>query len=133
MLRLFRVLYTVSAWTFVVGLLLQVFLIGEYLFSDPSAIGAHRAFGWVLHLWPLVILLFAALSRAGRRHWLWALALAVVIFITPILPGLRESAPVIAAFHPVFAVTGLVLAVIVAWNSVAAWRLGDARAPIAGA
>jgi hypothetical protein len=131
MLRAFRVLYAVSAWLFVVGLLLQVFLIGEYLFSDENAIAAHRSLGWILHLSPLVILLFAALSRAGRRHWLWALALAVVIFIAPILPGMRESAPVIAALHPVFAVGGFAIAVVVAWNSVAAWRLGSDPAPAA--
>lgn len=125
MLRAFRILYAASAWTYVVGLLIQVLLIGEYLFSDPSAIGLHRSFGYVLHLWPLFILLFAVLSRAGRRHWLWALALAIVIFIAPLLPSLRGSAPVLAALHPVFAVVGVVLAAVVAWNSLAAWRLGS--------
>ena len=72
MLRAFRVLYAVSAWAFLIGLLGQVLLIGMYLFSDPSAVAAHRDLGWILHLWPLLVLLFAALSRAGRRHWLWA-------------------------------------------------------------
>ncbi len=126
MLRASRIVYVLLAWAFLLGLLVQVFLIGLYLFSNPSALAEHRSFGWVLHLSPLLVLLFAALARAGRRHWLWALGLAVFVFITPILPGLRSSAPVVAALHPVFAVADVVLAAVVAWNSVQAWRLGDA-------
>jgi hypothetical protein len=129
MLRPFRILYAITAWAFLVGLLGQVLLIGMYLFSDPSAVAAHRELGWILHLSPLLVLLFAALSRAGRRHWLWALALAIVVFIVPLLPGLRGSVPVAAAFHPVLAVTAAILAAVVAWNSLAALRMGDAPAP----
>ena len=134
MLRPFRVLYAVTAWAFLIGLLGQVFLIGLYLFSDPSAVATHRELGWILHLSPLLVLLFAALSRVGKRHWQWALALALVVLVVPILPGLRGSVPVVAALHPVLAVIAVVVAAVVARNSLAALRMGDApaQAPVSG-
>ena len=126
MTRGFRVAYAVVAWAFLIGLVVQVFLIGLYLFSDPAALSAHMSFGWILHLAPLVILLFAFLARAGTRQWQWALALAIVIFITPLLATLRDSMPILAALHPVGAVSGAILAAVVAWNSLAALRMADA-------
>ena len=130
MLRAFRIVYAVTAWAFLIGLLGQVFLIGLYLFSHPSALdanalAAHRSLGWILHLSPLLVLLFAYLSRAGREHWQWALGLAVVVLIVPILATLHETAPVAAALHPVGAVIAVVLAAVVAWNSLRALRLGS--------
>ena len=117
MTRASRLLYAVLAWAFLVGLVVQVFAIGLALFSDPATIEVHRTLGWILHLAPLLILLFAYLARAGRSHWQWALALTVVVFVTPILPGLRTQMPAVAAFHPVFAVASFALAAVVAWNA----------------
>ncbi len=126
MLRAFRVLYIVSAWLFLFGLLYQVFLIGlDVVSHQAGALDAHMSLGWILHLSPLLVLLFAALARAGRRHWQWALALAVVVLIVPLLPGLATTSPLIGALHPVLAVVAVVLAAIVAWNSVDVWRMGS--------
>lgn len=121
--KAFRVLYALTAWLFLAGLVVQIFLIGVYLFSDWSALETHRSLGWVLHLSPLVVLLFAFLARAGRRHWLWALALTAVVLVVPFLPGLQNSQPMLAALHPLGAVVGFVLACVVAWNSYVALRL----------
>lgn len=102
MVRASRIAYVVLAWAFVVGMVAQVFLIGLGLLSrEPSGTTLHRDFGWLLHLIPLLVLLFAALSRADRRHWQWALGLAVVVFLVPIFAILRDSTPVLAALHPV--------------------------------
>jgi Family of unknown function (DUF6220) len=125
----FRVLYALTAWLFLAGLVIQIFLIGVYLFSDRSALSAHQGLGWVLHLAPLVVLLFAFLARAGRRHWLWALALTVVVLIVPILAAIKDSVPVAAALHPLAAVVAFALACVVAWNSYAALRLPDETTP----
>lgn len=122
MVRASRLLYLVLAWLFLAGMVLQVFLIGLGLFGDPAYRGAHAVFGWLLHLAPLVVLLFAALSRAGRRHWQWALALALVVFLVPIFVSLRGTSPVLAALHPVSAVLAFAIAVVVAFNSLRAWR-----------
>jgi hypothetical protein len=123
MVRASRLVYAILAWAFVVGMVGQVFLIGLGLLGrDPSGISLHRDFGWMLHLAPLLILLFAALSRAGRRHWLWALALAVAVFLIPIFAILRDSTPFLAALHPVAAVIAFPLALVVAMNSLRALR-----------
>ena len=125
MVRAARIAYLVLSWAFVAGLLVQVFLIGMGIFGEPRMRDLHVGLGWVLHLVPLVILAAAYLARAGSRHWQWALALAVVIFIAPILATMRSSA-VIAGLHPVAAVAGFALAVVVAVNAWRAYRAGEA-------
>jgi hypothetical protein len=123
MIRAVRIAYAVTAWIFVVGLLAQVFLIGLGLLGgSASGLDLHRNFGWILHLFPLLILLFAALSRAGKRHWQWALLLAVIVFLVPIFAILRDSLPVAAALHPVAAVIAFPISLVVALNSLQALR-----------
>lgn len=128
MVRAFRLLYLVLAWLFLAGLVYQVFLIGLGLFGNPANRGAHATFGWILHLAPLLVLLFAALSRAGSRHWQWALALAIVVFLVPIFATMRTS-PTLAALHPVSAVVAFTIAVVVALNAWRAWRAWGAPLP----
>jgi hypothetical protein len=125
MTRAARYAYLVLAWLVVLGILLQVLFIGLGLFAGSENIETHRAFGWIVHLLPIPLVLAAALSRAGRRHWVWALALAAVVFVVPIL-ALMSDAPTIAALHPVGAVVAFWLAVVVAQNSWAAVRRADA-------
>lgn len=122
MTRAARYAYAVLAWLFVVGLVVQVFFIGLGLFAGADGIELHRNLGWILHLAPLLIFAAAAVSRAGQRHWLTALALAVVVFIVPILVTMRDGSPVIAALHPVGAVLAFWLTIVVAQNSLAAFR-----------
>lgn len=92
-----RYAYVGLAWPFIAGVVLQVFFIGLGLFADSESLALHVNFGWILHMIPVFILLAAALSGAGGSHWKWALALAAVIFIVPILALLRADAPVVAA------------------------------------
>lgn len=122
MTRAARYAYALTAWLFVVGVVVQVFFIGLGLFVGNDGIELHRNVGWILHLFPLLILAAAAVSRAGRRHWTTALLLAVLVFIVPILVTLRDGSPVIAALHPVGAVLAFWLAIVVAQNSIAAFR-----------
>lgn len=122
MVRASRLLYLVLAWLFLAGLVFQVFLIGLGLFGDPANRATHATFGWILHLSPLLVLPFAVLSRAGREHWLWALALAVVVFLVPIFATMRSSSAVLAALHPVSALLAFAIAAVVAYNSWRAWR-----------
>ena len=112
-----RLAYAALAWLFVVGILVQVFFIGLTLFVDENNVELHRNLGWILHLWPVLILIAAAVGRVGRSQILTALALAIVTFIVPILATLRESSPVIAALHPVGAILVFALAILVAWNA----------------
>lgn len=109
-----RYAYMVLAWAFVAGVVLQVFFIGVGLFADAAATGLHVEFGWWLHLGPILILIAAAVARAGRRALIQAAALAVIVFIVPLLPGLRGELPFIAALHPVLALLAFGAAVGVA-------------------
>lgn len=106
--------FVALAWAFVAGLVLQVFFIGLGLFAGSRNTDLHVTFGWILHLWPILILAAAALARAGRTRILQATALAVTVFIVPILVTLRADSPVVAAFHPVGALLAFWLAIVVA-------------------
>lgn len=117
MTRASRYVYLALAWAFLALLVVQVFFAGLGFFVDRGNFGLHVNLGWILHLLPLLLLAAAALSRAGRRHWQWALALAVVVFIVPILATLRGDLPLAAAFHPVGALLAFWLALVVARNS----------------
>jgi hypothetical protein len=119
MTRVGRYAFFVLAWAFVVGLLAQVFFIGLALFADEGAVQLHVDFGWILHLAPILVLIAAALGRTGRGTIGLAAALAVVVFIVPLLPSTRGGTPVVAALHPVLAIIAFALAIVVAWRATA--------------
>ena len=125
MTRAVRYAYLVLAWAFLVGICLQVFYAGLGIFAGSSNFATHVDFGYLLHLPPILILLAAVLSRAGSRHWRWALGLVVAIFAVPSFVYLRDSTPALAALHPVAAVVASWVAVRVALNSLAALRQPD--------
>jgi uncharacterized protein DUF6220 len=122
-----RYAYMVLAWAFVVGVLVQVFFIGLGLFGDPASVKLHVEFGWILHLAPILIVIAAVVARAGRRRILQAVGLAAIIFVVPILPSLRDSAPVVAALHPVLAVLAFGAAVGVGIAATRFVRVGRAE------
>ena len=123
MARASRYIYVVTAWAVVVGLVAQVLLIGmglPLLGNSPSSIDTHKGLGWLVHLTPILVIPFAYLARAGSRHWQWAAASAVVVFLIPIFLVAGAGSPILKAMHPVSAFIGFVLAVVVAVNSVRA-------------
>ena len=133
MVRGARLVYAGLAWAFVLGMLVQVFVIGLALFGDPSYRALHRDIGYVLSLVPILILVVAAVARAGRRRLLWTLGLAIVVFVFPIFPLLRETVPAVAALHPVGAVIGFWMAIVVARGASAALGETDAADAPGGA
>ena len=138
MVRGARYAFVALAWAFVAGVVLQVFFIGLGLFAGSENLELHVTFGWILHLFPILILVAAALARAGRTRILQATALAVTVFIVPILAILRADTPVLAAFHPVGALLAFWLAIVVARGATSLLRVPDSEgsatavAPIGG-
>ena len=122
MTQVARYVFAGLAWLFLVGVVVQVFFIGLGLFAGSENLESHVTLGWILHLIPVVILIAAALARPGRRTLLLAAALAVTVFIVPILATLRDSSEVVAALHPVAALLAFYLAILVAVASLAALR-----------
>jgi hypothetical protein len=128
MVRAARYAYVALAWAFVAGIVVQVFFIGLALFVKPQSFDLHVNFGWLLHLGPLPVLLAAALARAGRTRILQATALTVTIFFVPILAAVRADLPFLAAFHPVGALLGFWLAIVVARGATSLARTTNAEA-----
>ncbi len=119
MIRVARLAYLVLSAAFLVGMVAQVFLAGMFNFGESSYRSLHQVLGYTLHFVPVLVLIAAYLSRAGKRHWQWAAALAVVTLIFPLLPAMSGGNAIISALHPVGAVVAFGLAGVVAYN---AWR-----------
>ena len=124
-----RYAYAFLAWAFLGLLVVQVFIAGLGMFAGAENFRTHVDLGWMLHLAPILVLLAAALSRAGRLHWVWALALTVVVFVVPLFVLFRADMPVVAALHPVSALLAFGLAAMVARNSLLALRAPRAASP----
>lgn len=122
-----RYVYAAMVWAYVVGILVQVFLIGIALFGAAHDFEPHIGLGWLLHLVPILLLIVAALARVGARLLWWSAALLVVQFIQPILATLRDDQPVVAAFHPVLALVIFWLAFTIGLK---AWHLAREPAPV---
>lgn len=131
MVRGARYAFLVLAWAFLAGVVLQVFFIGLGLFAGSENAELHVTFGWILHLFPILILIAAALARAGRTRILHATALAVTVFIVPILATVGADAPVVAALHPVGALLAFWLAIVVARGATSLVSASDADTPAA--
>ena len=131
MVRGARYAFLALAWAFVAGVVLQVFFIGLGLFAGSENLELHVTLGWILHLFPILILIAAALARAGRTRILQATALAVTVFIVPLLAAYRADSTLVAAFHPVGALLAFWLAIVVARGATSLVRASDAVAPAA--
>jgi len=121
------------AWLFLAGIVIQTFYAGLALFSPGEGFETHVGLGWALHLAPILVLIAGALGRVGRNALLWTAALVATVLVQPFLPGLRESAPILAALHPVNALLIFWLALVVARRSLALRRAEAAPVPAAPA
>lgn len=106
-----RRVYLWSAWLFIASVVVQVFLIGLYLFANAD-LELHGNFGLVPFALSIAVLAAAFAARLPRRSKLWAGALFVATFVQMALPSLKESLPVVAALHPVNALLMFWLAVM---------------------
>jgi uncharacterized membrane protein len=113
-MRVARYSYVALAWAFVGAIALQVLLIGLGLFANSEFRTLHVNVGWILHVVPLVVVVASAAAGAGRRRILLATAMALLIWLVPILAAVRSSAPILGAFHPLAAMVAFSLAIVVA-------------------
>ena len=99
-MNLRRLAFAVACWSFVLAVVIQVFLAGAGLFKLTD-FTPHGYLGWYLALVPVVLVTLAVVAQVDRRTLLLSMALVVVTGIQPELAAGRRENPVVAAFHPV--------------------------------
>lgn len=105
-------LYLWSARLFLASVVVQVFLIGLYLFAGGN-LDWHRFFAAVPTILSLVVLVAAFGARLPTYSKRWSGALFVATFIQGGLPSLKGIVPLVAALHPVNALLMLWLGIVV--------------------
>jgi hypothetical protein len=122
-----RKVLAVLAWVYLAAVVVQIFLAGLGLPQlGGGGMGAHVDFGYTaVHMTPILLILFAALSRAGSKLIWWTVATAVVSFAQPIwVTSFRGEA--LASLHVLGALVLLALSFQVA-------RLATARMGVVAA
>lgn len=116
-----RYLYTAAAWIFAVGILTQVFLIGLTFLGGRPNIQTHAERGHGLAIAPLLMVVLAYIGRSPHPMKLFTwLALVVYVLLADVVIFMRDSAPIIAALHPVLA---MLLFGVAGFLAIRAWRL----------
>ena len=131
-MRTLRQIHAVVAWLFVATIVYQVYLAGAAIanLGGSGDFSAHAGFGFeAVGLAALAVLITAIIARMPRRDIGWSFLLLVQYVIQTNLPGLKASAPSIAALHPLNAVLLFALAT---WYARHAWMTRNADLPAAG-
>jgi hypothetical protein len=96
--------FRVLAWLFVLGVIAQVLLAGLVVVAGQIDWTIHRDSGHILGLPLILMLIFMYLgklpSAAKRTTWI---LFVVYIIQADVIIFMRESLPVVSAFHPVLA------------------------------
>jgi hypothetical protein len=93
-----RVLFYGLAVLFLLGVVVQFFLVGLYLFNGTS-IEAHRVLGFILAIGALLMLVLAFVGRLPRKTALLTLLLLVLAVLQSVLTNIDVGE--IEALHPV--------------------------------
>ena len=123
-----RSAHLVVALLLVAGLVVQIFLAGLGVFRGPASFANHRDFGFMLELLPLVLLVLGLVAGLGRRAALLAAGIFGLFLLQSVFVGLRESAPEVAALHPVNGFLITFLSIVLARDAWLARRAGSAEA-----
>ena len=113
------------AGLFAVGAIIQVFLAGLGVFDNDSAFITHRDFGYMLSLLPIVMAVLALVGGLPRRFAGLSALLFALFILQSVFVAMRDSAPAIAALHPLNGFLILGLGIVLAWQS---WQARSANA-----
>ncbi len=125
-MKISRLVYTVSAWVFVLAVLVQVFFAGMAVVAVRWPWTNHVNLGHILAV-PLLIMLITMYvgKLPGRMKRLTWLLFAAYVLQADVLIYLRASAPVLSAFHPVLALVDFALGLMLARQATALIRVGQ--------
>jgi hypothetical protein len=90
----------VVAAAFVACAIIQVFLAGLGVFSDPKAFLTHAGFGYLFVWLTLAILVLALVGREPRAIVGLSVLLLVQFALQSIFVAVRTDMPTVAALHP---------------------------------
>lgn len=119
--------YLGVAVLFVVGILLQVYLVGLSLLGQRPSWDDHVGLGHGLGILALLLVLLVYVGRQseGLKRLTWV-NFVVYVLLADVVIFMRVDAPLVAALHPVLAITLFASAVTIA---VRAWRAVDTESP----
>ena len=104
MIRYGRFAFFGLAVLFVLAIVWQALLAGLGLFRSGEVWGLHMDTGHSVVVIPLLMLVLSLALRLGRKtDWYAGLLLLGTVLQAEVFAVVRESLPVVAAFHPVFA------------------------------
>lgn len=131
MVKISRYVYWIIAWLFVVGVVVQVFLAGMVVVAVQLPWDDHITLGHSL-AGPLLILLISMyLGRLpGSMKRLTWLLFGVYVLQADVLIFLRQSVPVLSAFHPVLALVDFALGLTLARRALSLVRQVQAPASV---
>jgi hypothetical protein len=117
-----RQAHAVAAIVFVAAILVQVFLAGTSIanLGGSGDFKTHIEFGYTwVGLASLAVLLTAVAAGLPRRDIAITFGMLLLYVVQTLLPAAKDSAPWVAALHPVNA---MLLFAIAAWYARRAWR-----------
>jgi hypothetical protein len=126
-----RLGFLAVAWLLVVCLVVQVFLAGLGVFQNASNFATHREFAYLFGWLSVVMLVLALVGRMPRSYAGWSVALFLLMGLQSVFVLLRQSAPALAALHPVngFLILFIAIAVARRARSYASWPVEAAVEP----
>jgi Family of unknown function (DUF6220) len=118
-----RNLHAVVTFLLVAALVVQVWLAGRGVFESPTVFITHRDVGYMLSLFPIVLLVLGLLGGMGRRPAIMAALIFGLLILQSVFVVMRTSNPAIAALHPVNGFLILLVALVLLRGS---WAMRNA-------
>ncbi len=112
----------------VIGMAVQVYLIGGYIFGETDWLDTHKDLGMLVHLF--YVLTFVAALVAYWRNWsamAWPFLLAVIGSVQAFLAGGGDAGGDNGAVHAFHAALVPIVLLIAAYIAVRSWRELQAR------
>ncbi len=115
----------------VVGMAVQVYLIGGFIFGETGWLDTHKDLGMLVHLFYVLTFVSALIGLwPNWRETAWPFALAVLGSIQAFLAGggdVGGDNGALHAFHAALVPIVLLLALVIAWRAYTALGLGSRR------
>jgi hypothetical protein len=120
-----RIGFSLVAWLFAIGTVIQVYLAGQGVFATGGNFELHRNFGFIFGALTIVMVVLSLAGRMPRLALIGSMLLVALMVVQSVLVRLPDIDPNIAALHPV---VGTFIVGIAFW--LAATTLRQLRAPL---